>query len=192
MAGMRIVVTGGYGFVGSAIISALRDHFRDCHIIILDKSTTPVRPDVTFGLQSIQVDITSFSDIKAAFEIVKPDFAIHTASYVPALNERYVRGPEEMVKEINVLGTRHVLDAAVQSGCRGLIYTSSCCAVTDDLNGYFANIDERWPVSTKSTLYGESKVEAEKLVISANSKDSFATCVLRPAVVFGEVRHLSI
>jgi sterol-4alpha-carboxylate 3-dehydrogenase (decarboxylating) len=186
MAGARLAVTGGYGFVGSAIVSALNDQFPGCEIIIFDKSTNQCRPDVTSRLRNIQVDITFPRDVKAAFEQVKPDLVIHSAGYVPPLSKRYSRELEKSVQEVNVYGTQHVLDAALESKCRGLIYTSSCCAVTDDLTGQFANIDERWPVSPKSLIYGESKVVAEKLVLSANS-DSFATCVLRPAVIFGEV-----
>ena len=49
----------------------------------------------------------------------------------------------------------------------------------------YANIDERYPASEKSSIYGESKVDAEKIVISANAS-SMSTCVLRPSVIFGE------
>lgn len=107
---------------------------------------------------------------------------------------------------VNVEGTRHVVDAARNNGCRALVYTSSCTVVTDDLDGNFPNIDERWPVSKKSSIYGESKVEAEKIVLSANTppmtaemnqdpgvgnhdgllEHSISTCVLRPSVIFGE------
>lgn len=108
---------------------------------------------------------------------------------------------------VNVNGTRHVVDAAKDNGCKALVYTSSCTVVTDDLNGNFPNIDERWPVSKRSSIYGESKAAAEKIVLSANSplmindldrdqgvgnhgdgllEHSMSTCVLRPSVIFGE------
>jgi sterol-4alpha-carboxylate 3-dehydrogenase (decarboxylating) len=57
--------------------------------------------------------------------------------------------------------------------------------VTDDLSSSFSNIDETWPVSPISSIYGESKVQAERLVLDAQAPD-FATCVLRPSVIFGE------
>lgn len=57
--------------------------------------------------------------------------------------------------------------------------------VTDDLSSSFANIDETWPVSLVSSIYGESKVQAEKLVLDAQ-EPNFATCILRPSVIFGE------
>lgn len=72
----------------------------------------------------------------------------------------------------------------------------------------YANIDERWPVAESGSIYGESKAEAEKIVIAANTTGGklengnadhdtindagsnrdrpLLTCVLRPAVIFGE------
>lgn len=111
--------------------------------------------------------------------------------------DRYARRLEALVKKINVDGTRHVVEAARLCGCKALVYTSSCCAVTDDMSRPYANIDESWPVSEKSSSYGESKVEAERVVLAANNtkapddevaslRRSMFTCVLRPSVLFGE------
>lgn len=78
-----------------------------------------------------------------------------------------------------------MVEAASRCGCKAFVYTSSCCAVTDDMSKPYANIDERWPVAAKSSIYGESKAEAEQIVIAANS-EPMATCSLRPSVLFGE------
>lgn len=121
---------------------------------------------------------------------------------------RYSRRIEALVRKTNVTGTQHVVGAAEQTGCRALVYTSSCCAVVDDMSMSYPNIDERWPVADKSSIYGESKVEAERIVIAANTNREQAqesagddpaekslhprpqrpmlTCVLRPSVIFGE------
>lgn len=86
--------------------------------------------------------------------------------------------------------------------------------MTDDLAGTFPNIDESWPASRKSSIYGESKAAAEEIVLAANGtsrrerirsvedldnweyekignrgswpQSSISTCVLRPSVIFGE------
>lgn len=82
--------------------------------------------------------------------------------------------------------------------------------MTDDMTKSYANIDESWPVAQKTSIYGESKVEAERIVIAANnttainhdrnnekppgtakkaensSGHAMFTCVLRPSVIFGE------
>jgi sterol-4alpha-carboxylate 3-dehydrogenase (decarboxylating) len=183
---IRVALTGGYGFVGRHVISALKEQLPQASIYVLDKTIPEDVPaDVTSMVaESFQVDITT-GNIKEIFSQIKPDAVVHTAGINPPLAERYLRRIEQLVLAVNVGGTANVISAAKHSGCRALVYTSSCCAVTDDLYGSFANIDERWPVSRKSTMYGESKVQAEALVLAADSKD-MATCVLRPSVIFGE------
>lgn len=79
------------------------------------------------------------------------------------------------------------------------------------MNQSYANIDERWPAAERSSIYGESKAEAEEIVLAANepytpniqvgdryndnsacqevadnSRGRILTCVLRPSVIFGE------
>jgi sterol-4alpha-carboxylate 3-dehydrogenase (decarboxylating) len=101
------------------------------------------------------------------------------------INSRYRRRLESLVRNINVEGTKNVLEAAVQSGCKCFVYTSSCCVVTDDMSQSYANIDEKWPVAGRSSIYGESKRDAEQIVLLHNGR-TIATCVLRPCVIFGE------
>ena len=66
-----------------------------------------------------------------------------------------------------------------------MLLSTQTFLVTDDLSRTFASIDETWPASPVSSIYGESKVQAEKLVLDAQ-EPNFATCILRPSVIFGE------
>ena len=108
--------------------------------------------------QYFEASTTSPDDLLRVFRTTRPQVIIHTAAIIPPLSERYSRRLEKLVTEVNVEGTRTVLDAARQTGCSALVYTSSCCAVTDDMSVPYINIDERWPVSPVSSIYGESKV----------------------------------
>lgn len=65
---------------------------------------------------------------------------------------------QEAVFQVNVEGTRNVVDAAKECGARGLVYTSSVTVVFDELSGDFRNVDERWPTGRAGTSYGISKV----------------------------------
>jgi sterol-4alpha-carboxylate 3-dehydrogenase (decarboxylating) len=173
--------------VGRHIIPALKEQLPQAEIYVIDKDTTIVLPQKTASMitQSYKLDITSGDDVDTAFANIKPEVVVHTAGINPPLAERYLRRIEKLVKAVNVGGTANVVSAAQRHGCKAFVYTSSCTAVTDNLHGHFANINESWPVARTSTMYGESKVEAEELVLGADG-ETMATCVLRPSVIFGE------
>ncbi|KAJ5641666.1 hypothetical protein N7490_005666 [Penicillium lividum] len=180
----KILISGGTGFVGSATVRALAEKHPCCAITVIDRS--PPRPQHALpkGIACMQVDVTSASEVSKAFEKVQPDIVIHTAGIIPALADRFDRRLEKEVWKTNVVGTQIMLDAATENGADAFIYTSTCCVVTDDMRSSYANIDERWPTSPNSLIYGESKATAEALVLQASS-DRMATCALRPSVLCG-------
>ncbi|KAJ5684474.1 uncharacterized protein N7477_000819 [Penicillium maclennaniae] len=191
VASKRILISGGTGFVGSAIIRALIEKHPGCAITVIDRSPPRSQFDLPGKVDYMQVDITNAHEVGKAFLAVKPDVAIHTAGIVPGLADRFSRKLEREVWQTNVEGTRNMLSAAVENETEAFIYTSTCCVTTDDLRMPYPNINERWPTSPKSLIYGESKVTsvlsyaaAEALVLEASS-NMMATCALRPSVLFG-------
>ena len=157
---------------GSAIIRALHEKHPNCLITILDVKPPEDALTENPNFQYIEASTTSPDDLLKAFQAARPEVVIHSAAIIPPLSERYGRRLEKLVFEVNVEGTRHVLNAARQSGCSALVYTSSCCAVTDDMSVSYINIDERWPMSPKSSIYGESKVRSK--AIDMNTINDFS------------------
>ena len=182
---VKVCVTGGHGFVGCALVQLLIETHPEWTISVIDLVQTPLVGAFTKAVEYVRADIVEPSELQGAITKLQPDVVIHTAGFVPSLAERYHRRQEHKCQQVNVEGTRNVLEAARAAGCRALVYTSSCTAVVDGWGNEYANIDEEWPPSRQSSIYGESKVAAEELVVAANS-DDFSTCVLRPAVIFGE------
>lgn len=154
----KVLVSGGTGFVGAATVRSLADQHPGCAITILDVS--PPRPQHVLPeeIEFVQVDVASMTEVRKALQAVKPDVVIHTAGIVPALADRFARRLERDVWRTNVQGTKNMLDAAAECGVKAFIYTSSCCVTTDDMRFPYPNINEEWPTSSTSLIYGESKV----------------------------------
>ncbi|KAF2198023.1 C-3 sterol dehydrogenase/C-4 decarboxylase-like protein [Delitschia confertaspora ATCC 74209] len=180
-----ILVTGGTGFLGSEIVKALVET-NDYKVIALDINPpslgTKTYPHVTY----IRANILQPSELTKMFQETKPTIIVHSAGLVPAGNARYncTKEERERVLEVNVSGTRNVVEAAKEVGVRGLVYTSSFTVVTDDLEEDFRNVNESAPTGRAGLVYGQSKTAAEELVLSSNTP-SFHTVALRPSVIFG-------
>ena len=149
-----VLITGGVGFLGSAIIDAVQETHPEWVVTVLDVTLPDVpKPHVTY----LSGDITNATSIGTLIDDNKPDVIIHSAGVVPALASRYGREQQDRVFNVNVNGTRNLLAAARNSGVKAFVWTGSCTAITDDLRHQYRNIDERWPTSTRSLIYGESK-----------------------------------
>ncbi|KAI9794846.1 MAG: hypothetical protein M1816_002974 [Peltula sp. TS41687] len=178
-----VVVTGGAGFVGTATVQALFAKHPGCRIIVLDlRIPSPVDrlPDIEY----YEVDVTSASAVSAIMQELRPEVVIHTAGVVPPVPQRYSRKQEARVFRINVEGTRNVLAASRESGVKAFVLTSSCTVVVDALEYELPNVDETLPTFRHSLVYGESKAEAERIVLAA-SDDMLPTCAIRPSILFG-------
>ncbi|KAF5194949.1 3 beta-hydroxysteroid dehydrogenase type [Thalictrum thalictroides] len=194
--GNRFVVTGGLGFVGSALCSELIRRGAD-EVRILDPLTSSPWSDhlKNLGVRFIQGDVSKKKDVEKALRGATCVF--HLASYGMSGKEMLQAG---RIDEVNINGTCHVLDACLDFGIKRLVYVSTYNVVfggKEIVNGneglpYF-------PIDDHVDPYGRSKSIAEQLVLKSNGRQSkkkngtcLYTCVIRPAGIYGpgEERHL--
>lgn len=155
LASKTVLITGGTGFLGSFIVNAVLQQHPDWAVTVLDlKLPSTLNPKITYEVG----DVTNATSISEIVERVRPDVVIHSAGIVPEFAARYGRQQKGLVFNVNVNGTRNMLAAAKASGTRAFVWTGSCTAVTDDMRYQYANVDESWPTSSHSLIYGESKV----------------------------------
>ena len=152
--GISVLITGGIGFLGTFIVEATREQHPEWDITVLDLNLPKVsQKNIAYEVG----DVTDIASVTAIVDKVKPNVIIHTAGLVPELAGRYGREQRDKVFDINVNGTRNMLAAAKNAVVKAFVWTGSCCAVTDDMRYQYPNIDERWPTSNYSLIYGESK-----------------------------------
>jgi nucleoside-diphosphate-sugar epimerase len=168
---MNALVTGGGGFLGSAIVRIL--HERGDEVGVLGRGT--YSHIVTYIKRAFQADIRLAPAVQRACEGM--DVVFHVAALAG------IWGKRSDFRSINVEGTRNVIEACRVNGVRRLVYTSSPSVVfgRDDLCG----VGESTPYSSRYlAAYPETKAAAEQMILAANSA-SLATVALRPHLIFG-------
>jgi len=168
---MRVLVTGGGGFLGSHIAKRLNN--RGNRVSVLGRRQySHLDP----GVETIQCDIRDKRGLASALKDC--DAVFHCAALAG------VWGGAEKYYNINVEGTRNVIDGCLEHGVKKLIFTSSPSVVfgASDLE----NVDESVPYpETYLCHYPESKAMAERLVVTANGREGLATVSLRPHLIWG-------
>jgi len=172
---MRIMVTGGNGFIGHHVVRCLLGEHEVMVADVLRYGPWRFsRPEVK-ALQLAELDIRREEVVTAAVERFHPEAIIHLAAihYIPECEAE-----PELTMTTNVTGTRHVLEVCPAS-CRlvfassGAIYTpkDSAHVETDDLGA----VD----------VYGRSKLEGEALVRERVAAGSLRAVTLRLFNAFG-------
>lgn len=154
----KVLITGAAGFLGPVIIRELLDRNPRCSIVAVDLRVPDNSENTDPRISWHIADISSLEQLQSIFTSCRPHAVIHAASLVPTLAQRYGRSIEQLVRRVNVEGTRNMLAAAKTAGTTAFVYTSSCTAVMDDVRHSYRYVDEKWPTSRTSSMYGESKV----------------------------------
>ena len=176
---MRILVTGGAGFIGRHIV----EHFHDrAEVRVLDNLRCGFKSNLS-GLEC-ELIVGSILDRDLVREAMKGvDFVFHLAAMVSVPGS--VQRPSEYA-EINAGGTAIVLEEAARARAEKLIFSSSAAIYGD--NPTIPRI-ESMPAEPKSP-YAESKYEGEQHCCSLTDEGKLATVSLRYFNVFGPYQHL--
>lgn len=168
---MRVLVTGGGGFLGRAI--ALELLARGHQVCSASRGRYPELE--ARGVRTLQADLTDAAALDAA--AAGQDAVIHAAALTG------VWGARSAYLRTNLEGTRNVLAAARRHGIPRLVYTSSPSVCFDGMDQVRAG-NELAYATRFLCAYSESKALAERAVLEASGGE-LATCALRPHLVFG-------
>jgi nucleoside-diphosphate-sugar epimerase len=168
---MKALVTGGGGFLGSAIVSRLRA--RGDAVVSLARHRYPAL--AALKVEQIEGDLADEAAVVQA--AAGCDVVFHVAA------KAGIWGRWSDYQRSNVLGTMNVLRACRQHGIRRLVYTSSPSVVFDGRDMEGVNESVPYP-SHYDAYYPQTKAESERQVLAANSPD-LATVALRPHLIWG-------
>ena len=169
---MKMLVTGGTGFTGKALVRRLIDLGHD--VVALDyKEGLKTQELRDWGAEVILGSVTDKEVVRRAMQGV--ELVHHVAAAFREMNV-----PDTYYYDVNVNGTRNVLEAAAAQGVRKVIYCSTC--------GVHGNIDhppggEDAPIQP-ADYYQRTKYEAEPVVRSFFER-GLKTVILRPAAIYG-------
>ncbi len=173
----NVLVTGGGGFLGKAIVKKIIQ--KDLNVTSFSRGAYPELKKL--GVKQIQGDLADKQAVTAALENI--DTVFHVAA------KPVLWGPFEEFYQANVIGTQNVIDACFENKVKQLIYTSSPSVIfgISDME----NVDESVPYPEKYLApYPETKAMAEKLVKKASQK-GLNTITIRPHLIWGpEDNHI--
>jgi UDP-glucose 4-epimerase len=152
---MKLLVTGGAGYIGSVTSELLLDAGHE--VCIFDNFGRGHREAVDARAELIEGDLCHAADIRDAMRIVQPEAVLHFAAF--ALVGESMEYPERYFTN-NVIGGIHLADAMVENGCRKIIFSSTCATYGQpDVMPMTEELPQR-----PTNPYGESKLMFEKVL----------------------------
>ena len=169
---MRILVTGGSGFLASHLIRALQKRGHAVRALVLPSSDTTL-------LGQAGVDIHT-GDVR------RPDTLVGAMSQVDAvLHLAAAIGERRPLREyyaVNVTGTENVCRAALAAGVRRLVHVSSTSVYKQGLG---VPVDEAAPLAPPPDPYALTKAAADSLVQGLIAKEQLPASIVRTTTIFG-------
>lgn len=178
---MRVALTGASGYTGGRLLEALRDRGDEVAVLVRPESVTE-----RIRSRASRVVEGSLGDAAASRRLVEGvDAVVHVAAVY-----RTAGHPDSYYREVNVIGTERLLEAAADRGVRRFVHTS-----TVGVHGHVERppADETAPIAP-GDIYQATKAEAEALALDFHRKRGLPVAVVRPGAIYGpgETRFLKL
>jgi len=173
---MKVLVTGGAGFIGSHVVDRLIQEGNQ--LVVIDNLSTGKRKQVNKKAVLYKMDIRS-KRVERVFRKERPLIVVHLAAQ---MNVRHSTENPGFDADVNILGTLNLLEHAVKNGVRKVSFASSGGAVYGEQEVFPAAESHRTePLSP----YGISKLAGEKYLAYFANTMGLRSVVLRFANVYG-------
>jgi nucleoside-diphosphate-sugar epimerase len=171
LAGRRVLVTGGSGFIGGRLVARLASEC-GARVRVLVRSYGSAARIARFPIEMVRGDVTVAEDVDRA--ATGCDLLFHCA---------YGKdGNDSERRRATLAGVANVVAAARHHGASRVVHTSTV-AVYGDLSA--SQLDETAPRQRTGDTYGDSKVEAEHAALDAWRSGGVPVSVIQPTIVYG-------
>lgn len=172
---MKVLVTGGAGFIGSHIVDQLIDN--QYQTVVVDNLSTGQSVKINPLARFYHCDITTH-ELDNVFALEKPDYVIHQAAQIDV---QYSMKEPLHDANVNIMGTLRLLDCCVRHQIQKVIYASSAAVYGMPHTSYIDETHQTMPQS----LYGVSKFTPEHYIRVYSELYGIEYTILRYANVYG-------
>jgi len=173
---MKVLVTGGAGFIGSHVVDTLIQE--NCQVVIVDNLSTGLQGNIHKEALFIQMDIRS-NQLLELFIREKFDYVIHLAAQT--MVHKSLEMPDYDC-DVNISGTVNILEACRKTNVKRIVFSSTAAVYG---NVHSLPVLETSPTSPTS-FYGLSKLTCENYLALYNQLFGLEYVALRYANVYGE------
>ena len=172
---MKTLVTGSTGFLGSAVLRELLDDGREVKVLIRKGTNTA-------NIDGLDVEI-AYGDLRDSESLLSAlkgcEILYHTAAYYSLWNR-----DQQLIYDVNVEGTRKILQASQKKGLEKIVYTSTvgCIGLNDDITP--ATENTFFNKNTLSNDYKKSKYQAEHIALEF-ARSGLPVVIVNPSTPVG-------
>lgn len=176
---MKVLVTGGAGFIGSHVAERLA---ADHDVVVLDDLSGGLAENVPKGVRFIKGSIVDAECVNKIFATERPEMVYHLAAYAAEGLSHYAR---RFNYTNNVIGSANLITASVRHGVRGFVYTSSMAVYGSGQTPFSEDMTQ-----APEDPYGIAKYAVEMDLAAAGRLFGLKSVVFRPHNVYGERQNL--
>jgi dihydroflavonol-4-reductase len=172
----KVLVTGATGFLGGWLVRRLLDEGHEVRI-----TARSLKQNEEFAGLPIEVVIGDVKDKASMVTATKGiDSVFHLAGLIA-----YSRAQRQAMEEVNVAGTRNVVEACIENGVRRLVHLSSVTAVGASFDGKPLNEESPYNIAHLHLGYFDTKHEAEQIVLQAVKGGKLDAVMINPSTIYG-------
>ncbi|AGK97899.1 NAD-dependent epimerase/dehydratase family protein [Clostridium pasteurianum] len=173
----KILITGGYGFIGSHLVRRMLN--KGANLFIIErKNSNPWRiKDILNKISIIEADISNSSEVNNYIKNIDPEYVFHLAAYgVDSSKKEYIAATNT-----NIIGTVNLLNSLKNTQCKKLINMGSCAEYGNRKELMYETM---YPLPV--SIYGSTKACSTILAHQIARENNIGIVTLRPFGVFGE------